>query len=150
MENLQAGDGDMRRQNIPPPSTLLSTHQHINTSIIMSKSKAAKRKRQAQAEPPQKHVKTTAAADTQSNGSELVPQSLHSVVSDEEIAITVETLEALAQHPALIKTKACRDLRTAVYDFRQASTTGMNTNGMSRALSSVQHATNIIVLQAQI
>ncbi|KAI1193589.1 prolyl 4-hydroxylase [Nemania serpens] len=58
---------------------------------------------------------------------QLDPKSLASVVSEEEIEIAVETLDSLAQHPALIKSKACRNLRTAVYGFRQACTTGMNT-----------------------
>lgn len=60
---------------------------------------------------------------------QLDPKSLASVVSEEEIEIAVETLDSLAQHPALIKSKACRNLRTAVYGFRQACTTGMNTVG---------------------
>ncbi|KAI1288698.1 prolyl 4-hydroxylase [Xylaria venustula] len=58
---------------------------------------------------------------------QLDPRSLTSVVSEEEIEIAVETLDSLAQHPALIKSKACRNLRTAVYGFKQACTTGMNT-----------------------
>ncbi|CAI6339024.1 unnamed protein product [Periconia digitata] len=53
------------------------------------------------------------------------PISIQAVTSSEEVEITVETLQALAEHPALIKSKACKDLRTAVYNFRQASTTGM-------------------------
>ncbi|PVI03282.1 prolyl 4-hydroxylase [Periconia macrospinosa] len=53
------------------------------------------------------------------------PASMESVTSSEEVEIAVETLQTLAQHPALIKSKACKDLRKAVYDFRQASTTGM-------------------------
>lgn len=118
----------------------------------MSKSKAAKRKRQAQADLPQKHVKTSALAEPTTNGAPPVTQSLHTVISDEELAITVETLEELAKHPALIKSKACRDLRTAVYDFRQASTTGMNANGMCTTLSSfiLTIKTNTMLHQARI
>jgi hypothetical protein len=92
------------------------------------KSKAAKRKRQAQIEVPQKHLKPAPVVTVDPDAAALGP-SLHSVISDEEISITVETLVALAQYPNLIKSKACRDIRTAVYDFRQASTTGMNTAG---------------------
>ena len=51
--------------------------------------------------------------------------SIDSVISTEELEVAVETLQSLAAHPAIIKSKACRDLRTAVYAFRQASTTGM-------------------------
>ncbi|KAH7021511.1 uncharacterized protein B0I36DRAFT_334551 [Microdochium trichocladiopsis] len=50
--------------------------------------------------------------------------TLASVISTEELDITVETLQTLAQNPAVIKAKGCRDLRAAVYDFRQACTTG--------------------------
>ena len=57
------------------------------------------------------------------------PSNVHSITSPEEIEVTVETLQALAEHPALIKSKACKDLRTAVYDFRQACTTGLNSSG---------------------
>ncbi|KAF2757606.1 hypothetical protein EJ05DRAFT_439978 [Pseudovirgaria hyperparasitica] len=53
------------------------------------------------------------------------PERVNSVISSEELEIAVETLQTLAEHPAVIKSKACKDLRTAVYSFRQASTTGM-------------------------
>ncbi|KAH7367963.1 prolyl 4-hydroxylase [Plectosphaerella cucumerina] len=96
------------------------------------KSKAAKRKRQAQIEVPQKHLKPAPVVTVDPDAAALGP-SLHSIISDEEISITVETLVALAQYPNLIKSKACRDIRTAVYDFRQASTTGMNTAGTNLA-----------------
>ncbi|XPS95349.1 hypothetical protein M3J09_004640 [Ascochyta lentis] len=51
--------------------------------------------------------------------------SIHAVISPEEMEITVETLQSLTEHPVLIKSKACKELRAAVYNFRQASTTGM-------------------------
>ena len=59
----------------------------------------------------------------------LEPSSVHSIISPEEIEVAVETLQTLAEHPALIKSKACKDLRTAVYSFRQACTTGLNSAG---------------------
>ncbi|KAK4137205.1 hypothetical protein BT67DRAFT_98565 [Trichocladium antarcticum] len=55
-------------------------------------------------------------------------QSLLAVVSPEELEIAVETLAELSKHPNLIKSKACRDLRAAVYDFRQACATGLNSS----------------------
>ncbi len=55
----------------------------------------------------------------------LGPERMHAVVSPEEVELAVDTLQTLSQHPAIIKSKACKALRTAVYDFRQASTTGM-------------------------
>lgn len=56
-------------------------------------------------------------------------KNLSAVISTEELDITVETLQTLAGNPAVIKSKACRELRSAVYDFRQACTTGTNSNG---------------------
>jgi hypothetical protein len=66
----------------------------------------------------------------------LEPTSVHSVISEEEIEVAVETLKTLAEHPLLIKSKACRDLRTAVFDFRQACTTGLNSAGTCKMLPS--------------
>jgi hypothetical protein len=59
--------------------------------------------------------------------------SIHAVISPEEMEIAVETLQSLTEHPALIKSKACKDIRAAVYNFRQASTTGMAAAGMIKA-----------------
>lgn len=55
--------------------------------------------------------------------------SIHAVVAPEDVEIAVETLEALAEHPGVIKSKACKDLRTAVFAFKQACTTGVNAIG---------------------
>lgn len=57
-------------------------------------------------------------------GTAYEPKLLHTVVPDEDLEITVDTLRALADNPGLIKSRACRDLRAAVFDFKQASTTG--------------------------
>ena len=59
--------------------------------------------------------------------------SIHAVISPEELEIAVETLQSLTEHPALIKSKACKEIRAAVYNFRQASTTGMAAAGMIKA-----------------
>lgn len=92
----------------------------------------AKRKRQTQAIAPSKQTKTfdmpTPPHDT---SAAIEPKSAHSIVSLEELEIAVETLQALAQYPNIIKSKTCKDLRTAVYDFRQACTTGLNTAGQT-------------------
>lgn len=61
----------------------------------------------------------------------LDPTNINSIISPEEIEVAVETLQTLSAHPALIKSKVCKDLRTAVYDFRQACTTGLNSAGKS-------------------
>jgi hypothetical protein len=96
----------------------------------MAKSKAAKRKRNAQADIPQKIQKAAPVTLTPPpDGTSLDPKHLNTVVSDEELDITIETLTTLAQYPNLTKSKACKDLRVAVYDFRQACTTGANAAG---------------------
>ncbi|KAJ5368942.1 uncharacterized protein N7496_008702 [Penicillium cataractarum] len=92
----------------------------------MAKSKAAKRKRNAQIDLPQKQAKPSSTLTPPPDGTNLEPKHLNTIVSDEELDITVETLTALAQYPGLTKSKACKDLRVAVYDFRQACTTGVN------------------------
>lgn len=94
----------------------------------MAKSKPAKRKHVAQVDLPQKLRKTpTATVTPPPDGSDPAePKSLATVISDEELEITVDTLTTLSQYPGLIKTKPCKDLRVAVYDFRQACTTGTN------------------------
>lgn len=102
----------------------------------MAKSKAAaKRKRNAQAEPPQKIAKATTLTPPPDSTS-IEPKHLNTVVADEDLEITVETLKTLTQFPSLTKSKACKDLRGAVYDFRQACTTGLNTAGMILRLRS--------------
>lgn len=91
----------------------------------MAKSKAAKRKRNAQVDIPQKLPKASVLTPPPDGE----PKHLRTLVADEELEITIETLTALAQYPNLTKSKACKDLRVAVYDFRQACTTGLNTAG---------------------
>lgn len=94
----------------------------------MSKSKAQKRKQTAHVDLPNKSVKlaqNTGIVTPPPDQDNAQPKSLQTVVSEEELEITVETLTTLAQHPSLIKSKACKDLRAAVYDFRQASATGL-------------------------
>lgn len=96
----------------------------------MAKSKSKKRKQQnAQAEHPNKHPKTAPVLTPPPDGAQFEPKNLHTVVSTEELEITIDTLNSLAQYPGLIKSKFCKDLRGAVYDFRQACTTGVNNAG---------------------
>ncbi|KAJ5152244.1 hypothetical protein N7492_010539 [Penicillium capsulatum] len=92
----------------------------------MAKSKAAKRKRNAQLDLPQKLPKSTSTLTPPPDGSSIEPKNLQTIVSQEDLEITIETLTALTQYPSLTKSKACKDLRGAVYDFRQACTTGVN------------------------
>lgn len=101
----------------------------------MAKPKPTKRKAVASFNHPNKQQKTTSAApgtisppQTDSDSAAtLEPKNLSSVVSDEELEITIETLQTLSKYPSLMKSKACKELRVATYDFRSACTTGMNT-----------------------
>ncbi|KAI3339012.1 prolyl 4-hydroxylase [Ustulina deusta] len=109
-----------------------------------------KRQRNAQSNPPNKRSGANAnlplspSPDASSSSlktrDHLDPRSLASVVSEEEIEIAVETLDSLAQHPTLIKSKACRNLRTSVYGFKQACTTGMNTIAETNLTSRISAA----------
>lgn len=49
------------------------------------------------------------------------PQTIEELVSEEDLQTTIETLQALAEHPALVKQKRLRDLRGVVYDFQAAA-----------------------------
>jgi hypothetical protein len=57
------------------------------------------------------------------------PHHIKTIVSDEELETTIETLSALSEYPGLTKSKACKDLRVAVYNFRRACTTGLDNAG---------------------
>ncbi|UNI16529.1 hypothetical protein JDV02_002957 [Purpureocillium takamizusanense] len=93
----------------------------------MAQSKAAKRKRKAQAQVEHPNKATRTASPSTENGTGgFEPKSLQTVISDEELEITIDTLATLAQYPGLTKSKLCKDLRVAVYDFRQSCTTGVN------------------------
>jgi hypothetical protein len=92
-----------------------------------------KRKRNNAQTNPMKKQTTTGIPSPPQDKTSLEPTNVNSLVSSEEIEVTVETLQSLTEYPALIKSKACKDLRTAVFDFRQACTTGMNSAGEYRA-----------------
>lgn len=56
-------------------------------------------------------------------------KSLHTIISEEELEIAVDTLKTLTRYPSAIKAKGAKELRAAVYDFRMACTTGTNNAG---------------------
>jgi hypothetical protein len=97
----------------------------------MAKSNTKKRKQAAQVDLPRKVSKTVATTITPPDSSDeaastLEPTTLQSLISNDELDITVDTLNALAKYPNLIKSQQCRDLRVAVYDFRQNCANGVN------------------------
>ncbi|KND92854.1 hypothetical protein TOPH_02899 [Tolypocladium ophioglossoides CBS 100239] len=87
--------------------------------------RSAKRKRNAQVNVPQKLAKTTTITPPP-DSSLFEPKSLQTVISEEELDVTIETLTTLAQYPSLTKSKACKNIRVAVYEFRQSCTTGVS------------------------
>ncbi|UKZ76884.1 hypothetical protein TrVFT333_004599 [Trichoderma virens FT-333] len=105
----------------------------------MTQSKSMKRKRNAQVKIPQKHIKitkTSSAAASLPDDEPFEIKRLQTVISDEELDITIDTLTTLAQYPSLTKSKLCRNLRTAVYEFRQSCTTGVNATTENANLTS--------------
>ncbi|KAF1916524.1 prolyl 4-hydroxylase [Ampelomyces quisqualis] len=113
----------------------------------------AKRKRNNTHTAPVKKPTTTGIPSPPHDTSPLEPANVHAVISSEEIEVTVETLQTLSAHPMLIKSKACKDLRTAVWDFRQACTTGLNsaegsnlTARISAALTDAKYIDALILL----
>lgn len=94
----------------------------------MAKSKSKRKQQAAQAATNGTVAKKQKTTDTSPaitlTGAAYEPKLLQTLVPDEDLEITVDTLRALAENPGLIKSKACRDLRAAVFDFRQACTTG--------------------------
>ncbi|EKD14700.1 prolyl 4-hydroxylase [Drepanopeziza brunnea f. sp. 'multigermtubi' MB_m1] len=76
--------------------------------------------------PSSKKTKTTTITPPPEQGSQ-EPKTIQSIgLTEEDLDLAIDTLTTLAENPSVIKSKACKDLRTAVYDFRQACTTGFN------------------------
>lgn len=48
------------------------------------------------------------------------------LLTEDDLELAVDTLQTLAENPSLIKSKACKNLRVAVFGFRQACTMGFN------------------------
>jgi hypothetical protein len=104
----------------------------------MSRTKSAKRKRNAQDYVPNKASKQSSATnpfnvaspppDTNLNETKdtYKPKSLQTLISNEALEIAVDTLKTLTKYPSAIKAKGAKELRAAVYDFRMACTTGTN------------------------
>ncbi|KAF2156509.1 prolyl 4-hydroxylase [Myriangium duriaei CBS 260.36] len=114
----------------------------------------AKRKRNSQVQGPAKAVKPCKILTPPWDDEPLADAKVTSeVISLEELELTVDTLQTLAEHPSIIKSRMCKDLRAAVYDFRQACTTGVNTVGnanltarVSAALTDGKYTDALIVL----
>jgi hypothetical protein len=95
----------------------------------MAKSKTKRRAQGPENVGTAKKVKTSGTITPPPDGTE--PKTLRSVgLEEDDLDIAVDTLRTLTENPSVIKTKACKDLRTAVYEFRHACTTGLNVSGI--------------------
>jgi len=103
----------------------------------MAKSKSKRKLQTSQQDGSLKKIKTFIVTPPP-DGSILEPKTIQSLgLEAEDIELAVDTLKALAQNPGVIKSKACKDLRSAVYDFRQACTTGFNASGLLISVNSL-------------
>jgi len=101
----------------------------------MAKSKTKRKAAAPLADVLSKKQKTASTITPPPEKSVVDSRTIQSLgLEQEDLDLAIDTLTTLAQNPAVIKSKACRDLRTAVYDFRQACTTGMNASGWSGRL----------------
>ncbi|TVY80913.1 hypothetical protein LSUE1_G006276 [Lachnellula suecica] len=92
----------------------------------------AKSKTKRKAQGPQdggniKKAKNSAVVTPPPENETIEPKTIQAIgLADDDLELAIETLHTLAENPSVIKSKACKDLRTAVYEFRQACTTGFN------------------------
>jgi hypothetical protein len=98
----------------------------------MAKPKAKRKQQNSTADKPSKKLKTITIVTPPPEKDASQPKTIQSIGLDgDDLDIAFDTLNTLAQNPSVIKSKACKDLRTAVYEFRQACTTGFNSSGTS-------------------
>jgi hypothetical protein len=101
----------------------------------MAKSNTKRNQQNSAAEQPPKKQKTAASITPPPEKAASEAKTLASLgLEQDDIDLAIDTLNTLAENPGVIKLKACKDLRTAVYEFRQACTTGMNASGPSLLL----------------
>lgn len=104
---------------------------NLITSLTMAKPKAKRKQQDLQNGSAAKKMKISPVTPPADAAEYKTVTSLGLEEADLEIAI--DTLNTLAEHPNVIKSKACKDLRTAVYEFRKACTTGLNAGGRSNS-----------------
>jgi len=55
------------------------------------------------------------------------PKTIHAIgLHSDDLDIAIDALNTLAANPHILKSKVCKDIRTAVYQFQKACTTGFN------------------------
>jgi hypothetical protein len=93
----------------------------------MAKPKIKRKQHGDQSSGPSKKIKAAVLTPPPDAGE---PKTIQSVGLDvDDLDIAIDTIKTLSENPSVLKAKACRDLRTAVYEFRQACTTGFNAAG---------------------
>ncbi|PBP21246.1 prolyl 4-hydroxylase, partial [Diplocarpon rosae] len=92
----------------------------------MAKSKNKRKQQDLTADGPAKKVKISTITPPPEKGLHEFKTIQSLGLTQDDLELAIDTLTTLAENPGVIKSKACRDLRTAVYDFRQACTTGFN------------------------
>ena len=95
-----------------------------------------------QGDTANKAAKTSNTADptTTTTTTTLEPKNINTIVSPEDLESTIDTLQTLSEFPSVIKSKACKDVRVAVYNFTQACTTGLNTSAGTNLTSQISAA----------
>jgi hypothetical protein len=97
----------------------------------MTKSKNKRKQTGLLINTPAKRLKTAPIVTPPPDKPVGEPKTIQSIgLDDDDLDIAIDTLNTLAVNPSVIKSKACKDLRTAVYEFRQACTTGFNASGL--------------------
>jgi hypothetical protein len=114
--------------NLCFPSRFCPPVDLLNSKIKMAKSKAKRKQQGLQDGGHAKKSKTSTIVTPPPDAGE--PKTIQSVgLNEDDLDLAIDTLNTLAENPGVIKAKACKDLRTAVYEFRQACTTGFNAAG---------------------
>lgn len=97
----------------------------------MAKTKSKRKQTSLANEGPSKKPKTSSIITPPPEKSAGEPKTIQAIgLEEDDLELAIDTLNSLSSNPSVIKSKACRDLRTAVYDFRQACTTGFNASGL--------------------
>ncbi|KAH8649700.1 hypothetical protein BGZ60DRAFT_389663 [Tricladium varicosporioides] len=94
----------------------------------MAKNKAKRKHIGLLSDTIPKRQKTTAIVTPPPDNSAVEgPKTIQALgLHEDDIELAIDTLHTLTENPSVIKSKSCRDLRTAVYEFRQVCTTGFN------------------------
>ncbi|TVY13786.1 hypothetical protein LARI1_G008518 [Lachnellula arida] len=93
----------------------------------MAKSKSKRKAQGPQNDSNPKKLKSTTVITPPPEPATNEPKTIQAIgLTDDDLELAIDTLHTLTENPIVIKSKACRELRTAVYEFRQACTTGFN------------------------